>query len=309
MNRGGEHDGEAPYLSVHGKREPPRFGRASEPWTRSDSVGQTARLPTVANLRYELHVKAVGKGELRSRDSSPDPEFSLDASNATVSNYVMFYTTLRSMNAIKILFLIAFAGICSTAPAETVRYEAQPGGSKMKIDGTSTLHDWTVECAVIGGFMEFDAAFPENAAGAAPSAAKPKVEVIIPVRQLKSGKKGMDAVMHDAMKQEKFPRIEYKMLDLKPKAGAAAGGSKTEFNATGLITVAGVTKTNTMPVTIERVETTRLKVSGATPLKMTDFGIKPPAPEIALGLIKTGDDVKLSFEWLTRKAEQAGKTQ
>jgi hypothetical protein len=32
-------------------------------------------------------------------------------------------------------------------------------------------------------------------------------------------------------------------------------------------------------------------------LKMTDFKIQPPAPKVALGLIKTGDDVKLKFQW------------
>lgn len=237
--------------------------------------------------------------------------FSLDGSNGAASNYVMFYTTLRSMNALKILALTALFAVGSSASAEVVRYEAQPGGSKMKIDGTSTLHDWTVECAVIGGFMEFDATFPENAPAAAPSAVKPKVEVTIPVRQLKSGKKSMDAVMHDAMKQTQFPRIEYKMISMKPKAGAAAGSSKAEFEATGALTVSGVTQTNTMPVTIERVEQTKLKVTGTTALKMTQFGIKPPSPDIpGLGaLIKTGDDVKLSFEWMTRRAEQAAKAQ
>jgi hypothetical protein len=45
-----------------------------------------------------------------------------------------------------------------------------------------------------------------------------------------------------------------------------------------------------------------LKFSGTTALKMTDFGIQPPAPSLALGLIKTGDDVKITFEWLTAKA-------
>jgi hypothetical protein len=35
---------------------------------------------------------------------------------------------------------------------------------------------------------------------------------------------------------------------------------------------------------------------------MTDFGIKPPAPEIlGLSVIKTGDDLKLTFEWVTEK--------
>lgn len=214
----------------------------------------------------------------------------------------MFYQTRFHMNTLRCLAIASIFSVATFVRAESVRYEAQPGGSKVKIDGTSTIHDWTVECVAVGGFMEFDASFPESAPGAAPSAAKPKVEVSIPVRQLKSGKKAMDSIMHDAMKQTQFPKIEYRMLDLKPKAGATAGGAKSEFDATGILTVAGVSKTNTMPVTIERVEKAKLKVTGATALKMTAFGIKPPAPEIALGLIKTGDDVKISFEWLTRQA-------
>ena len=78
-------------------------------------------------------------------------------------------------------------GILATFSAEPIRYEAEPGGSKMKIDGTSTLHDWTVECGVIAGFMELDATFPDGSA--TPIAVTPRVEVSIPVRQLKSGKK------------------------------------------------------------------------------------------------------------------------
>lgn len=188
-------------------------------------------------------------------------------------------------------------GILATLSAEAVRYEAEPGGSKMKIDGTSTLHDWTVECGVIAGFMELDATFPVGSA--TPSAVTPRVEVSIPVRQLKSGKKSMDSVMHDAMKQEKFPKIEYKMLGLKPKAGAAG-----QFDATGALTIAGITKTNTMAVTIARADGNKLKVTGGTAVKMTDFGIKPPSPDVPglSALIKTGDDVKLSFEWITTKA-------
>jgi hypothetical protein len=37
---------------------------------------------------------------------------------------------------------------------------------------------------------------------------------------------------------------------------------------------------------------------------MTEFGIKPPAPAIGLGLIKTGDDVKITFEWMTARKEE-----
>ncbi len=79
------------------------------------------------------------------------------------------------------------------------------------------------------------------------------------------------------------------------------------FDAKGTLTVSGVTKDITMPVTmLRRVDQSRVTFSGATALKMTDFKITPPAPASALGLIKTGDDVKLTFEWAVGKKE-AGK--
>ena len=50
----------------------------------------------------------------------------------------------------------------------------------MKIEGTSTIHDWTAETTFVGGVMELDPAFDQalkNPDGA------PKVDVVLPVRQ------------------------------------------------------------------------------------------------------------------------------
>lgn len=174
--------------------------------------------------------------------------------------------------------------------AETVRYDSQPAGGKITLEGKSSAGVWTMECAAIGGFIEADAAFPESAAG------KPKIEVNVPVRQIKSGKKAMDARMLSEMNQPVHPRIEYRVLELKPKG--AAGGGKAEFDATGTLTIVGVTRTNTMPVTITRVDKTKLKVNGAATVKMSDHGLKPPVFEVlGVGLMKTEDDVKVTFEW------------
>ena len=183
------------------------------------------------------------------------------------------------------------AGVVSAAEA---RYMPVPNSSKMRMDGTSTIHDWHAETDIIGGFMELDASFADGKA--TPTAIKPKVEVKIPVRSLKSsGGKRMDAVMQEHMKFDQFKMIEYRVLELAPKAGTAG-----QWDARGTLTVAGVTKTNTMPVTIEKADGAKLKVTGTAAIKMTDFGIKPPAPDIAgVSLIRTGDDVKLKFEWVT----------
>jgi polyisoprenoid-binding protein YceI len=217
---------------------------------------------------------------------------------------------MTSQNAFRKIVFAAASLALATALVSIVRaeawvkYEAQPG-SKVKIDGTSTIHDWTVESAIIGGFMELEATADAELKS---MKVKPKVEVVIPVRSLKSGKKPMDTVMHNAMKQADYPKIEYRLQELTPKGP----GDKPEtfvYTATGALTVSGVTRTNSMTVNISRIDKKQLKVVGATNVKMTDFGIKPPAPDLALGLIKTGDDVKITFEWLTAQPDTATKTQ
>jgi len=184
-----------------------------------------------------------------------------------------------------------------SAAAQSVRYEPRPTGSKVSIDGTSTLHKWTVDGPTVVGFIEADSGFPESALTDS-KAAKPNVQVSIPVESLKSFSEMMDEVMQDHMDMAKYPLIEYRLVELKPKSAPGAPGPLA-FDAVGTLTVSGTTQAITMPVTIERVDRTAIRISGSAPLKMTDFGIEPPAPRI-LGMptIRTGNDVKISFEWL-----------
>lgn len=203
------------------------------------------------------------------------------------------------------LILTSLAALFLTATqAESVRYNAFPRGNSMKIDGTSNVHNWSVESLVIGGFMELDSNFPLDPTKEPPKDLKvtPKVEVFIPVRQIKSGKSPMDTVMHEAMKAEEHPKIEYKLLEMTPKGKNETG---LLFATKGTIQCSGVTRTNEFDVVISPAAAGKIKVTGTTNLKMTDFGIKPPAPKIALGAISTGDDVKLTFEWMAapKKAE------
>src|SRR5687768_6265919 len=111
------------------------------------------------------------------------------------------------MKATTLLSSAAALLMAALLHAETVTYRSQFGTSSMKIDGTSTVHDWTVESRVIGGVIELDSNFPLDPSKEPPKALKltPKVEVKIPVRQLKSGKSPMDTVMHNAMNVEKHP--------------------------------------------------------------------------------------------------------
>lgn len=178
--------------------------------------------------------------------------------------------------------------------AQAVTYTAQ-SGSKVKIEGTSSMHPWDVNGSVIGGTLVVDPKFPEA------GDIKPTATITIPVRTLKSYQKTMDDVMQEYMNMAKYPRIEFKLTDLKSKG--APKGDVHEFDAVGDLTIHGTTKTINMPVTIEKLDGNKLKIVGKTPIKTPDYGVKPVNVSLGIGQITTGEEVTISFEWLVGRKD------
>ncbi len=211
------------------------------------------------------------------------------------------------MNRIALSAALVLVAGSLTAAENRVRLEGQPG-SKMQIDGDSTIHAWTVAGQIISGFMEFDASVTNDLSKVAK--ANPKVEVTVPVRSLKAqitaGKAKMESVMAQALKNDKGqnPNIKYRLLEMTLKEPPKSPTGPVKFDTKGELTVSGVTRTNSMVVTMEMVGPTN-KVTGSVAMKMTDFNVKPP---VLLGLLTTADDIKVSFEWLALPVAAAPKT-
>jgi hypothetical protein len=199
---------------------------------------------------------------------------------------------------------VLLLGSLSLQAAELTRFNAKPGNLKMRLEGTSTIHDWQVEGSIIGGYIEVGPTFPVDPGQAAtPGKIEASGEAKIPVRSLfsieKDGKKysdRMDEVMYEHLRAKDNPWIVYKINELVLKEPAKSKDAPYVFEAKGSLAVAGVTNNVTMPVNITPVGEKKLKITGTTSLKMTDFKVDPPNP-LGLG-IKTGDDVKLIFEWM-----------
>ena len=166
---------------------------------------------------------------------------------------------------------------------------APADGSMVKVEGTSTLHAWSVQSTTIAG--RIDATTPEQWNGDA------GVVVTIPVASIKSEHAKMDKLMAEALKAKQYPDIRYELTHATPQGGAAAFTVK----ATGKLTIAGVTRDVTLDIHGTRNAAGRYTLTGAAPLKMTDFGIKPP--KAMLGTIKTGDDVSVTFRWVVEKTK------
>jgi hypothetical protein len=210
---------------------------------------------------------------------------------------------LRTIIAGPVVAGLLLAGLAVSA-ADLTRYNAKPGSLKMRIEGTSTIHDWQVESSIIGGYIEVGPEFPvEPGQAATPGKLEATGEAKIPVRSLfsieKDGKKysdRMDEVMYEHMRAKDNPWIVYHITELVLKEPAKSKDAPYVCDAKGTLAVAGVTNAISMPVNITPLGDKKIRINGSTTLKMTSFKVDPPNP-LGLG-IKTGDDVKLIFEWM-----------
>jgi RNA polymerase sigma factor (sigma-70 family) len=188
----------------------------------------------------------------------------------------------------------------------TGRFSAR-SGSRVRIEGTSNLHDWQVESPFVGGTLEIGPGFPlEPGQALEPGPVQAQAEVFIQVQTLKSVEKDgrpysdkMDEIMYASMREDWNPKILFHLVEMSLEGATNYNGVlQYKFESRGELVVAGVTNEITMPVFVLPLGGGKLKISGGISLKMTSFEIDPPAPRIALGLIKTGDDVSIQFDWV-----------
>jgi hypothetical protein len=207
------------------------------------------------------------------------------------------------------LFAVALClGSAASLRAQT-RYNSQPRGNSIRVDGTSTTHDWQMEGTVIGGFLVLgDAVTLDPAAtdipgvqnGAVPAHARASILVRTIHSKAEHLPEVMDHLMKNALKEDQFPVIQFNLSGLTSKAPHAAG-APFDFDAAGALSFSGVTNNVSFPISITVLDGGRIKLSGVVPLKMTSYGVTPPAPDIGLGAMRCGDDVKISFDWTLKK--------
>lgn len=159
-------------------------------------------------------------------------------------------------------------------------------GSEVRVSGTSTMHDWTMIGKQIDGEAELAAAL---AAGVVPAT----VVVRIPVASVLSEKDKMNTLMREALGAEANPEILYRLETATVTTGE--GGHFT-VQTTGQLTIKGTTKDVSFDVAGERTADGGLVLTGEVPVRMTDYGVKPPVA--MFGAIKTKPDAVVSFRWV-----------
>jgi polyisoprenoid-binding protein YceI len=201
-------------------------------------------------------------------------------------------TTRATDSAVrKVLLVLALAALFAAAlaaltrAAETGAAALAPSAGTVTVNGTSTLHDWSVHATGLRGSLELPAGFL-----AGDTAAVPAARFTLPVRSLQSEHDKMNKLMWEALDAAKHPELTF-ALDSARLQGA--GGPSAKVEVKGSLTIAGVARPVALVMDV-RHEGNRVVASGELPLKMSDFGIKPPTA--MLGSIRTGDAVRVKIE-------------
>ncbi len=180
----------------------------------------------------------------------------------------------------------------ASARQETIRGHPLPSPeSKLWIEGTSNLHGWSCQATALDAEIDFDSASATRLSTAAPTGVK-RVVVKVPVKSLKCGHGAMDDNLYKALNADATTDISYILATFEAVPGASQ--DSYTLHTVGSLTVAGKEHKVAIDVDATRLPDGSVTAKGVVPIKMTDYGIKPPTA--ILGTLRTGDEVKVNFE-------------
>ena len=191
---------------------------------------------------------------------------------------------MKTLRNIKLVVGTLILMIVSAPFSIAQTYNLNNTASTLKVEGTSNVHDWTVEAKDQNGKL-----VAELANGQLVKISQ--LEFTVKAESLKSGKSGMDKNTYKALQTDKHKEITYKLNKVINIDCVSAGSCKV--TTSGTLTIAGTSK----PVEIifdAKVTGDKLVLTGSKNLKMTEFKVDPPTA--MFGTITTGDQVNIKFQ-------------
>jgi polyisoprenoid-binding protein YceI len=196
---------------------------------------------------------------------------------------------MKTLKQLKLVFASLLVMAFSTQISVAQSYQLDNASSKLKVDGTSNIHDWQINAENQQGKLSVEF---ENGK----LVELQQLDFIVMAESLKSGKGSMDKNTYKALNTGKYKQIVFKLTKVKSINCSASNSCKVAV--TGNLTIAGTTKPIDLTFELNNGES-RITLSGSKTIKMTDFGVEPPTA--MFGTITTGDALDIKFESIFKK--------
>jgi hypothetical protein len=187
---------------------------------------------------------------------------------------------LTAMKRLIIIYLTLMLPVLGLAQAQYKVGEQ----STFLVDGTSTLHDWTMKTTAIRGegHLKVEDGKIQSIHD---------LNIQLQAESLKSGKNAMDKNAHEALKSEEHPTISFKFSSLRINKQMP---NATSMLARGILTIAGKSRAEDIEVICKTDANGRLSCSGTKEINMRDYSVEPPS--FMFGKVTTGEEITISFD-------------
>lgn len=199
----------------------------------------------------------------------------------------MFFNALQPIR-FKYLIVLIFigVGINNSLQAQMVYKLNDAKENIVKIAGKSNIHDWTMTaenlaCEANFGPLSGEAGVPKKLIS---------LNFSVKSKSLKSESESMNNRTYKAIKADAYPDIDFK---LREATISALQKNKFSVEATGTLTIAGVSRIITLHVNGEVNADNTILCTGQQKIKLTDYGIQPPS--YMLGAMKVGNELTILF--------------
>jgi polyisoprenoid-binding protein YceI len=190
---------------------------------------------------------------------------------------------MKARNTIFKSLFIFFLIVSGIGVSAQNLYTVNVQKSDLKVNGTSTLHDWFMN----GEFFDCTVKALNNK----DRLIIQKVNFSCNSTSLKSENSLMDKKAWEALKTKNFKTIVFESTDM---VELVLKSNKIEGKLVGDLTLSGLRRKITVPFTGVIEESGNLKFNGEVKVKMSEFGIA--APTALMGSIKTGDEIRIVFD-------------
>jgi polyisoprenoid-binding protein YceI len=184
------------------------------------------------------------------------------------------------MNARTLTFslLVAVVGLAGWAALERFSFERS---SRVWVEGTSTVHDWTCNAEQITGALD---ATPAEAGLTGAGG----LTVTIPVAGLDCDNGTMNGKLREALGAS---AIRFTASSVR---AATPSGGRFAVEASGQLTIRGTTRAQRVQAQGQALGGGRYRFTGSVPVTMSQFGVTPPTA--MMGTLRTGDRVTVRFD-------------
>lgn len=174
----------------------------------------------------------------------------------------------------KVLLTLFFASVAFVGFAQDTFNLSEE--SKLTIDGTSTVHDWTVTANTLEGSVKAEGNSPKE------------IDFQVAVADIMSERGAtMDKKMHAALQKETHPKVMFALKEVKNESTLVGtltiGGNSQDVEITGKIDASGE----------------MIKISGEYGIALKDYEIEPPTA--MFGQVIVGPDVTVKFDLVFTK--------